>query len=374
MRQKKKIRLGILGSRGIPNRYGGYEQFAQYLSVGLVQRGHEVWVYNSSLHPYKDETYEGVHLIHRFDPENKLGSFGQFVYDFNCLRDARSRPFDILFQLGYTSSAIWYPWWPKQMIQVMHMDGLEWKRSKYSKRVQRFLRKMERIAADRADVLIADSTAIEDYLLETYQKASTFIPYGAQTEIKTNLEDLESYGLQARSYLLAIARFVPENHLEEIIQGVLASRYEGPLVIVGNSKQAYGEYLKTKYPSDQIRFLGGIYDFEQLNSLRFYAQLYFHGHSVGGTNPSLLEAMACEVPICAHDNVFNRSVLTENAHYFLDSAAISRLLDKIETQNSTTWVKQNKERINNRYRWEGIIDAYENLFLDLLPRPLHSSD
>lgn len=369
MRQKKKIRLGILGSRGIPNRYGGYEQFAQYLSIGLVQRGHEVWVYNSSLHPFKEETYQGVHLIHCFDPEDRIGSFGQFVYDFNCLRDARSRPFDILFQLGYTSSAIWYPLWPKQMIQVMHMDGLEWKRSKYSKRVRRFLRRMERTAADRADVLIADSKAIEDYLLDTYQKPSTFIPYGAQSEVSAKSEHLEPYKLRAGAYLLAIARFVPENHLEEIIQGVLASQYEGPLVIVGNSDQAYGEYLRTKYRDDQVRFLGGIYDFKQLNSLRSQAQLYFHGHSVGGTNPSLLEAMACEVPICAHDNVFNRSVLAENAHYFLDSSAISRLLDKIERQNSIEWVKRNKERILSQYRWDGIIDAYETLFLDLLNQP-----
>lgn len=367
MRQKKKIRLGILGSRGIPNRYGGYEQFAQYLSVGLVQRGHEVWVYNSSLHPFKADHYQGVHLLHCFDPEDRLGSFGQFIYDFNCLRDARSRPFDILFQLGYTSSAIWHPLWPKQMVQVMHMDGLEWKRSKYSKRVQAFLRRMERTAANRADALIADSTAIEDYLQRAYQKPSTFIPYGAQSDITTKVEDLDKYKLKAGDYLLAIARFVPENHIEEIIQGVLGSRYEAPLVIVGNPQQAYGEYLRAKYPADQVRFLGGIYDFEQLNSLRANAQLYFHGHSVGGTNPSLLEAMACEVPICAHDNVFNRSVLAENAHYFLDSSAISRLLDEIEQQDHADWVLRNKERILSQYRWEGIIDSYEELFLNLLP-------
>lgn len=368
MRQKKKIRLGILGSRGIPNRYGGYEQFAQYLSVGLVQRGHEVWVYNSSLHPFQEDTYQGVQLVRCFDPEDRLGSFGQFIYDFNCLRDARSRSFDLLFQLGYTSSAIWYPLWPKQMIQVMHMDGLEWKRSKYSKRVQQFLRRMERTAALRADALIADSTAIQDYLEKTYQKPSVFIPYGAQLEITPKIGDLGQYGLHAGNYLLAIARFVPENHLEEIIQGVLNSKYQGPLVIVGNSKQSYGAYLQNKYPSDQIRFLGGIYDFEQLNSLRSFAKLYFHGHSVGGTNPSLLEAMACEVPICAHDNVFNRSVLAENAHYFLDSSAISRLLNEIEEQNHKDWVQRNKERILNDYRWEGIVDTYEELFLDLLAK------
>lgn len=368
MGDNRKFRLGILGSRGIPNRYGGYEQFAQYLSEGLVRRGHEVWVYNSSLHPYREKTYQGVQLIHRFDPEDRLGSFGQFIYDFNCLRDARTRPFDILFQLGYTSSAIWYPWWPKGMVQVMHMDGWEWKRSKYSKPVQRFLLRMEKIAAHQADALIADSPAIAEYLRQTYQKSSTFIPYGADPAVAPDPAHLHAYGLTAGSYLLAIARFVPENHLEEIIRGVLDSGYSGSLVMVGKTTETFGLYLQTTYASSRLRFLGGIYDFQQLNSLRHYANLYFHGHSVGGTNPSLLEAMACEVPICAHDNVFNRSVLGENAHYFLDSASISRLLNKPNYEQShPAWVKANKEKIMTQYPWEQIIDDYERFFLELLP-------
>lgn len=367
MSVKKKIRLGILGSRGIPNRYGGYEQFAQYLSEGLVQRGHEVWVYNSSLHPYQASSFQGVNLIHCFDPENRLGSFGQFVYDFNCLRDARSRPFDILFQLGYTSSAIWYPLWPKRMIQVMHMDGLEWKRSKYSRKVQQFLLRMEKIAASRADALIADSTAIEDYLRDTYQKEAQFIPYGTKSNIEPSAKHLEDFNLEQGEYALVIARFVPENHLEEIIEGVVNSRFNKPLVLIGAADQSFGKHLQAKYAAEQIRFLGGIYDQEKLDSLRYFAHLYFHGHSVGGTNPSLLEAMACEVPICAHDNVFNRSVLGENAHYFSNSATLSGLLDQASyASRHVEWVRRNRERISEQYQWTQIVSAYESFFLRLL--------
>lgn len=363
MNRKKRIRLGILGCRGIPNRYGGYEQFAQYLSQGMVDRGHEVWVYNSSLHPYQEPEWNGVHLIHCFDPEDKLGAAGQFIYDLNCLRDARKRPFDILFQLGYTSSALWYRLWPKNMVHFMHMDGLEWKRTKYSAPVQEFLLKMEAWAAKQANVLIADSVAIASYLADKYNRVAPFIPYGAASVISPQLEHLNAWHVQPQKYLLAIARFVPENHLEEIIQGVLASDTSDPLLVVGNHDQKFGAYLSDSYASPKIRFVGGIYDLKVLDSLRSYARLYFHGHSVGGTNPSLLEAMACEVPICAHDNPFNRSVLGGNAYYFSDSEAVATVLLRHEQGNPTPeWVSNNKAVIANDYSWEKIIDAYEALF------------
>lgn len=363
LNRKKRIRLGILGCRGIPNRYGGYEQFAQYLSQGMVDRGHEVWVYNSSLHPYQEPEWNGVHLIHCFDPEDKLGAAGQFVYDLNCLRDAKKRPFDVLLQLGYTSSALWYRLWPKQMIHLMHMDGLEWKRTKYTPPIQRFLLKMEAWAAKQADVLIADSVAIATYIEEKYERVAPFIPYGAASEVSPDIEDLTAWNIQPKQYTLAIARFVPENHLEEIIQGVLASDTSDPLLVVGNNDQKFGTYLSSRYDSPKIRFVGGIYDLKVLDSLRFYARLYFHGHSVGGTNPSLLEAMACEVPICAHDNPFNRSVLGENAYYFTDSNEVAAIVSRQETESlAREWVSNNKSVVATDYSWEKIIDAYEALF------------
>lgn len=358
-----KIKLGILGCRGIPNHYGGYEQFAQYLSKGLVARGYEVWVYNSSLHPYQADEWEGVKLIHCYDPEDKLGAFGQFVYDFHCLRDASKRPFDVLLQLGYTSSAIWHRLWPKNMLQVMHMDGLEWKRSKYSPLVQRFLHKMEAWAAQKADALVADSEVIQTYLKDHYQQDAAFIPYGAPLGISPNVQDLAPWGLVAKQYFLAIARFVPENNLEPIIQGYLASQHPFPLVLVGEPRHRYGQYLQKRYASSRVVFIGSIYDQTMLDSLRFHAGLYFHGHSVGGTNPSLLEAMACQVPICAHDNPFNRAVLGTEALYFDGDTAISDHLSKWEQISFPfQWIVANAEKIQHKYHWEKILDAYEGLF------------
>lgn len=108
------LKIGILGTRGIPNRYGGFEQCAEYLALGLKEKGHEVWVYNSVHHEYKENEWKGVHIVHCKDPEDKMGTFGQFIYDLNCINDARKRNFDVLLQLGYTSNSIWYWRWPNK--------------------------------------------------------------------------------------------------------------------------------------------------------------------------------------------------------------------------------------------------------------------
>ncbi len=191
----RKLKIGILGTRGIPNAYGGFEQFAEYLSQGLVQKGHDVWVYNSDQHPYKESLYKNVHIIHCTDWEHRVGTAGQFIYDYNCFTDARSRKFDILLQLGYTSSSVWVYRWPKHVANIVNMDGLEWKRSKYGKFTQRFLKWAEGLAAKNAHKLISDSIGIQQYLLSEYDKPSIYIPYGAVNIIAENNAALEKYGL-----------------------------------------------------------------------------------------------------------------------------------------------------------------------------------
>ena len=151
------MRIAIIGTRGIPNRYGGFEQFTEFIAPMLVERGYELFVYNSSSHPYKGTHWKGVHIIAKPDPEVSLGTVGQFIYDFNCIMDARKRKFDIILQLGYTSSSIWSFCFPRSSCVVTNMDGFEWKRAKYSRMVQWFLRHAEKWAATYSDFLIADS-------------------------------------------------------------------------------------------------------------------------------------------------------------------------------------------------------------------------
>jgi glycosyltransferase involved in cell wall biosynthesis len=357
------MRVGILGTRGIPNAYGGFEQFAQYLALGLTQRGHEVFVYNSSDHPYQENQWNGVQIIHCKDWEKQIGTAGQFLYDYNCFRDAARRDYDILLQLGYTSSSVWYRLWPAKAINIVNMDGLEWKRSKYNRLTQRFLRRAEGWAAKYADVLVADSTGIRNYLREQYDKDSVYIPYGAEIPETYDTTALERLNLAVDGYLLVMARMEPENNIEMILQGWIASDQARPLVIIGNTANAFGRYLTETYRQEKIRFIGAIYDLATVNALRHYSHLYFHGHSVGGTNPSLLEAMACGCDIAAHDNIFNKAVLGADARYFSTTGGVSSILtSEPSVQMKTEWRERNLEKLMREYRWEKIIDDYEKLF------------
>jgi len=362
---KHKMKIGILGTRGIPNAYGGFEQFTQYLAMGLFQKGHEIYVYNSSDHPYQEPEWNGIQIIHCKDWESKIGTAGQFLYDYNCLMDARRRNFDVLIQLGYTSNSIWRRIWPKGMIHMINMDGLEWKRSKYSKPVQKFLRLAESWAVKHGDILISDSTGIQDYILEKYGKSSVYIPYGADIPADYSTSVLEQWKLAAGGYYLVMARMEPENNLEMILQGWLASRKIKPLVLIGNPGNGFGRYLVKTYKHENIRFIGAIYDQQTVNAMRHYSALYFHGHSVGGTNPSLLEAMACGCTMAAHDNVFNRAILAGETSYFSSAHEVRNIIDMgLDPAMILDRKERNLDKIRENYNWQKIIDDYEKVLMN----------
>lgn len=361
------MKVGIIGTRGIPNKYGGFEQFAQYLALGLVERGAEVWVYNSHKHQYKEKTWEGVNIIHCFDPEYAVGTFGQFIYDLNCIIDSRGRHFDIILQLGYTSNSIWHWLLPRKSKIITNMDGLEWKRSKYGRITKRFLKYAEKLAVNSSDNLVADSEAIKDYLTKSYNVASSFIPYGAEIFNNPDPVKLKSFNIDPYNYFLLIARMQSDNHVEEIIQGVLQSGSKMPLLVIGNTSNRFGKYLTQKYNKKSIKFLGGIYDNDELlNNLRYFSACYFHGHSAGGTNPSLLEAMAASAFICAHNNPFNRAVIGNNGLLFDTPLDISNIIEKGDyNYNRQARLDDNIERIRTKYSWQSVIDSYFSLFLEV---------
>jgi len=355
------LNIGILGTRGIPNRYGGFEQCAEKLAEGLVARGHAVTVYNSSRHEYQDKEWHGVRIRHCFDPEHRIGTAGQFVYDLACIEDARRQDFDVILQLGYTSSSVWWWRWPKRVPTVVNMDGLEWKRSKYSLRVQAFLRKAERWAAVHAHALIADSTGIQQYLQDTYRRGSDYIPYGAEIFSAPDAARIQPYNVQPYRYHLLIARMEPENNIEAIIQGFLESSADGPLLVVGNTGNAFGQTLLARWGGEKrVQFLGAIYEAVVIDNLRYFSHLYFHGHSVGGTNPSLLEAMGCSALIAAHDNPFNRAVLGEDAFYFSDAERLARVTSSAkEKSHYAQMLGANRHKIVERFNWPRVVEEYE---------------
>lgn len=360
------MKIAILGTRGIPNHYGGFEQYAELLSVYLARKGWEVLVYNASDHPYKDAEYEGVMIKHVHNPESKWGTAGQFAYDLGCILHTRKQKFDVVYQLGYTSSAVFNFLFPRKTIVVTNMDGLEWKRSKYNKLVQRFLKFSEWLVVKMSDHLVADSLGIQSYLKQKYKKEAFFSAYTADLPGDFDLDLLKPYGLSAHQYDLVIARMEPENNIEVIIQGHLQSGTDKPLIIIGNIGNKYGQYLSGKYRSSQVKFIGAIYDKSSLNALRHYARLYFHGHSVGGTNPSLLEAMACGCRILAHGNNFNKSVLGEDALYFDDAGSlhisINQALDKDDFFIPA--IAKNKEKIANLYSEAAVFSSLNDKLIE----------
>ncbi|MEO8173395.1 MAG: DUF1972 domain-containing protein [Sediminibacterium sp.] len=351
-----------MGTRGIPNRYGGFEQAATYISAGLVEKGHLVTVYNSHTHPYKDTKWKNVNIVHCYDP-GWLGTTGQFLYDLNCIRDAKKKEFDVWLFFGYTSSSIWWRFFPAKVVLISNMDGLEWRRSKYNAMVRKFLQYAEKLAVRHSHFLIADSTAIRSYLQKKYNTTSTYIPYGAELYKDEDAQLLVEYGIQQYDYYLILARMEPENNIEMILDGFSKSKTRKKILVIGNIDTSFGEYLKGKYQTDtRIIFVTSIYDARKLHTLKLYCSLYFHGHSCGGTNPSLLEAMASNAPVCAHENPFNRAILGEDAYYFSSAADIT---ERIETDSDgiseKIMVANNLVKISEQYNWPTIVTAYEEL-------------
>lgn len=357
------MKIGILGTRGIPNNYGGFEQFAQYLSKGLIAKGCEVYVYNSHNHPYQQNEWEGVKIIHKYDPEYKIGLSGQFIYDYNCIKDSRKRNFDIILQLGYTTSSIWHFMLPKKGIKICNPDGMEWKRAKYPSPIKRFLKYAEKLAVKSNEVLIADSEVIKDYYIKKYNKETYFVAYPAEIFNNPNENILQKYNIKANKFNVLIARLQEDNNVETIIKGTIDSFSKLPLLVVGNHETKYGNYLKTIYKDERIRFLNSIYNAEILNNFRYFSNLYFHGHSAGGTNPSLLEAMSASALICANDNPYNKSVLNEEALYFSSANDITNHLEKnIQKTDYSNFITLNIEKIKRDYNVQRIIDSYYDIF------------
>jgi glycosyltransferase involved in cell wall biosynthesis len=376
MKKNEPLRIAIIGTRGIPNNYGGFEQFAEYLSVGLAQRGHEMTVYSPHFHPYRKKTYKNVKIKYVYSPEPVIGSaFGNCVYDFLCLRDALNQKYDIIYEAGFTSMVPAYIYFNVRKIDnpviVTNVDGLEWKRKKFNFLIRQFMLWEEKMVARHCRYLVSDNKGIQKHFKDNHKKDSFFLAYGANICTNYSEKHLRKYNLENKSYYLVIARLEPENNIELIINGYLSSgKYLYPLVVIGNTNTKHGRYLSKKYKKcDHICFLGSIFDFEELESIRHCSFSYFHGHSVGGTNPSLLEAMAAGCLIIAHDNPFNRSVLHNNAFFFSDESDIKTILSSnafYDMETREKYASNNRNSIVNDYSWKRIIRLHEIFFYRIL--------
>jgi glycosyltransferase involved in cell wall biosynthesis len=242
------------------------------------------------------------------------------------------------------------------------MDGMEWQRAKYSKKVRNFLRYAEALAVRYSHYHIADSEVIKTYLDQKYGINSKFIPYGAALLNNRDITGiLGNYSLQAQRYFLLMARMEPENNIEMILDGFQFAATTHSFVVIGNTNNKYGRYLVEKYRHNpRIVFLGGVFNASIVHALKAGSLLYFHGHSVGGTNPSLLEAMASRALIAAHNNPFNAAILGDHAFFFASANDVQLLVETVErTEETAHMIEANYQKITEEYTWNRIVDQYE---------------
>lgn len=368
--------IAIIGSRGIPNRYGGFEKFTEILSTELVKRGKNVYVSCEYAEEPKTSNYKGVNLFYfpiKPPKMNLLRIFYEFLYDGYSLFWA-SRKVDTVYMLGYSASMLFFI--PKLFGKelLVNPDGMEWKRSKFNGLIKSLLKLSENLAVFWADTMIADSKEIKKYLDNKYNINSMFIPYGAtkikEIDWKQEILPEKIKNLKINpSYYLVVARLEPENNIKMIIEGYLKSETVKPLIIVGDFADSdYEKSIKKIIegsPKDKkIVFTGGIYDPELLNMLRQNCYAYIHGHSVGGTNPSLLEGIISKNLIIAHDNVFNEEVCSKNALYFKDSDEVSAKIELVEKypQNYFEFKNSIFNMATDYYSWNRVVNQYNVLF------------
>lgn len=361
------MKIAFVSTRGIPNNYGGFEEFAERLGERLVKRGHEVVVYNPSFHPFRGDKFNGVRIVRTFSPEPSIGTAANFIFDYLSLRHAvKKEECNAVIVCGYTTAAVSFLVCGFGESKVLtNMDGLEWKRSKWSPAIQGLAKRFEKIAAERSTALIADNIGIAEHLESEYGKKSFFIPYGAEPFRQPDQARLADLDLDAFGYNLLVGRMEPENNFEMILEG--AADADLPTVVVSNTDTRYGRELTEKYSAANVRFIGWVGDRELLSNLRHFAAVHFHGHSVGGTNPSLLEAMACGAFIAAHDNIFNRSVLGTDALYFKDAGEVAALVKNAGAmaEKRENFIAHNLVKINETYNWNRIADQYEKMLFEV---------
>jgi glycosyltransferase involved in cell wall biosynthesis len=364
------MKIAITGTRGIPNRYGGFEQFAEQLSVRLALRGYDVWVYNPSFHPFTENEFKKVKIVRKISPEKFIGPAANYIYDLICLRDAVKRNADIILECGYATAAPALKLLNLRNSKLLiNPDGMEWQRSKYSPLIRTLIRSSENNIVKMGLNLVCDNQELVNYYSGKYNIKPYYIPYGADLFTDPDEKVLKDYDVKPFEYFLLIARFEPENNLLAIIKGFLNSQRSEKLVIVGDPLNNFGRKFVNRFQHySRFLFTKDIFNQKILNNLRYFSKAYFHGHSAGGTNPSLLEAMAAGSFIIAHDNRFNRNILKDNALYFNNENEITSILlsENDWINKKEFFVKTNLTLIEKEYQWEDVTDKYDNLFKSLI--------
>ncbi len=359
------MKVAIIGTVGVPANYGGFETLVEQLvrhnhsedlqyAVYCSRKSYndERWVYHGAKTEYVGLNANGVQSI---------------PYDILSLVKA-ARKSDVILVLGVSGCAFLpiFRMFSKKRL-VINIDGLEHRRDKWNKWARRFLKYSEKQAVKYGDVIVTDNKGITDYVKTEYGKSSELIAYGGNhvlQDVSASESEriLKKYNLNAGEYSLAICRIEPENNVHTILEA-FSRMPEKNLVFIGNwNKSAYGKEMQEKYSLfPNIKIQSAVYDLKELNVLRSNCIFYLHGHSAGGTNPSLVEAMFFAKPIIAFDCIYNRESTENKGHYFNSSDKLVEILNNgsLDFEGNATSMAEIADR---RYKWETIAKQYENLY------------
>ena len=355
----------ILGTHGVPAGYGGFETAAENVALFLVSRGWRVVVYCQveGRGPVVEDSWRGIERV--TIPVDLESWRGTSMFDWLSIGHACQFS-DTCLTFGYNTGIFNFRQRMKGIKNIINMDGMEWSRARWGFVMKAILYINERFAAAFGDHLIADHPEIEKHLRTRVrpEKIST-IAYGADPVMDARAEPVLALGLQPQDYLTLIARPVPENSILELVRAFSRRTRHHKLVVLGRYDEKGDEYHRTvkAAASDEVVFLGAIYEPAVVKALRFHSMAYLHGHRVGGTNPSLVEAMAAGCPVIAHDNPYNKPVARKGAIYFADEdtadACITRILAEPELR--ARLAEKSLGRYREEFTWEHVAGQYEEL-------------
>ena len=365
------MRIAILGTRGIPANYGGFETFAEALSVHLAERGHDVTVYGrSNFITTKEPVYQGVRLV--VLPTIRHKYLDTPAHTALSTAHALFRPFDVLlFCNSANSFCTLAPRLTGKKV-ALNVDGLEWKRAKWSAFGSAVYRVSEFLATFLPDVVVTDARDVQQYYWRTFRKSSTWIPYGSPVGKVESQDALRQFGIQSRQYVLYVSRLEPENNAHVVIRAFEDVKTDMPLVVVGDAPYSQDYIRKLKATRDpRILFTGYVFK-KGYRELQSHASCYVQATEVGGTHPALVEAMGHGNCVVANDVPEHREVLGDAGCYFRVShpesltEVLQRLLD--HPGEMDVFRKKAETRVRQRYTWERVTDAYEALFRKMVRR------
>jgi glycosyltransferase involved in cell wall biosynthesis len=353
--------VAIIGTRGYPSYYGGFETAVRKLAPFLVNSSWDVTVYGRPGSTASGDPDLDPRVISKITKGIETKSLSTLSFGFTACLDAAIRKPDVAIVMN-VANGFWLPFlWARGIPTLVNVDGIEWDRAKWGRAAKWVFRMGARATARFGSRLVYDAMEISKRWDADFKRDGVFIPYGGDVPLQLPVEE----GLRHRNYVLVVARFVPENTVGEFLEAAAGLSKNWDVVIVGSS--GYGGELddqaaKLARDNPRVQWLGHLSDDARLLSLWQHAGAYFHGHSVGGTNPALVQAMACGAPTVARDTIYNREVLGSAGIFTAPDptsiqAAIDRLMSSPEEQELESHRALDRARLH--YSWQDVCERYE---------------